>query len=105
MNKHILLITYYWPPDNSSGVQRWAYFAHYLDKLGHTVEVVTVDPSKASYKNTDDSFTQLVKDIKFHTTSTFELLKAYSLLTTGDSKKGIPRGSVDDNKSIVKKNS
>jgi glycosyltransferase involved in cell wall biosynthesis len=103
LNKHILLITYYWPPDNSSGVQRWAYFAHYLDKLGHTVEVVTVDPAKASYKNTDDSFTQLVKDIKLHTTSTFELLKAYSLLTTGDSKKGIPRGSVDDNKSILKK--
>ena len=103
MSRHILLISYYWPPDNSSGVQRWAYFAHYLQQFGHTVETVTVDPAKASYKNTDDSFTELVKDINTHHTSTFELLKAYSLLTTGDAKKGIPRGGVDDNKSIIKK--
>lgn len=103
MGKNILLISYYWPPDNSSGVQRWAYFAHYLHKLGYSVEVVTVDPAKASYKNTDDSFTELVKDIKVHKTSTFELLKAYSLITTGDTKKGIPRGSVDHKKSIIKK--
>lgn len=103
MSTHIILITYYWPPDNSSGVQRWAYFAHYLQKEGFNIEVVTVDPTKASYKNTDDSFTSLVADIKKHTTSTFELLKTYSLITTGDSKKGIPRGGVDDKKSLFKK--
>tara|TARA_B110000090_G_scaffold96679_1_gene108893 strand:- start:11864 stop:13090 length:1227 start_codon:yes stop_codon:yes gene_type:complete len=84
-------------------VQRWAYFAHYLQKDGYNVEVVTVDPTKASYKNTDESFTALVSDIKTYTTSTFELLKTYSLITTGDSKKGIPRGGVDDKKSIFKK--
>jgi glycosyltransferase involved in cell wall biosynthesis len=103
VTKHILLISYYWPPDNSSGVQRWAYFAHYLQKDGYNVEVVTVDPTKASYKNTDESFTALVSDIKTYTTSTFELLKTYSLITTGDSKKGIPRGGVDDKKSLFKK--
>tara|TARA_B110000967_G_scaffold30879_1_gene29136 strand:+ start:5555 stop:6838 length:1284 start_codon:yes stop_codon:yes gene_type:complete len=103
VTKHILLISYYWPPDNSSGVQRWAYFAHYLQKDGCNVEVVTVDPTKASYKNTDESFTALVSDIKTYTTSTFELLKTYSLITTGDSKKGIPRGGVDDKKSLFKK--
>jgi glycosyltransferase involved in cell wall biosynthesis len=102
MSQKILLISYYWPPDNSSGVQRWAYFAHYLQKEGYTIEVVTVDPTKASYKNTDNSFTSLVADIKTHTTSTFELLKAYSFLTTGNTKKGIPRGGVDVKKNIIK---
>lgn len=103
MGKNILIISYYWPPDNSSGVQRWAYFAHYLQKAGYKLTVITVDPTKASYKNTDESFTQLVEGIDTITTNTFELLKAYSLLTTGDAKKGIPRGSVDDNKSVFKK--
>ena len=102
MSRKILLISYYWPPDNSSGVQRWAYFAHYLHKAGYQIEVLTVDPSKASYKNTDESFTSLVADINTHTTSTFELLKAYSFLTTGNTKKGIPRGGIDVKKNILK---
>ncbi len=102
MSRKILLISYYWPPDNSSGVQRWAYFAHYLHKAGYQIEVLTVDPSKASYKNTDESFTSLVADIHTHTTSTFELLKAYSFLTTGNTKKGIPRGGIDVKKNILK---
>lgn len=101
--KRILLLTYYWPPDNSSGVQRWAYFSHFLQKEGFHLDVVTVNPKKASYKNTDDSFMTLVSAIPTYTTSTFELLKVYSLLTTGDTKKGIPRGSVDHKKGVFKK--
>jgi glycosyltransferase involved in cell wall biosynthesis len=103
LSKHILLISYYWPPDNSSGVQRWAYFARHLTDLGHTITVISVDPKKASYKNKDDSFSDLVDDIHTIHTDTLEPLKAYSLLTTGSANKGIPRGGVDTSQSTFKK--
>jgi len=103
MNNHIILISYYWPPDNSSGVQRWAYFAHYLKKSGYKITVITVDPKKASYKNTDESFTKLVAGINIVHTDTLEPLKAYSLITTGSAHKGIPRGGVDTSKSLFKR--
>jgi glycosyltransferase involved in cell wall biosynthesis len=102
-NKKILIITYYWPPDNSSGVQRWGYFAHFLAKYGLDIQVVTVNPKWASYKNQDTSFKPLVKGINTHTTETIELLKLYSFATTGHSSKGIPRGSINDQKNIFKR--
>lgn len=102
-SKKILILTYYWPPDNSSGVQRWGYFAHFLAKSGLDIQVVTVNPKWASYKNQDESFSPLVKDIKTHTTKTLELLKFYSFVTTGNSSKGIPRGSINDHGSIFKR--
>ena len=44
-NKHIILVSYYWPPAGGSGVQRWWYFANQLAKLGWTIDVITVqDP-------------------------------------------------------------
>lgn len=101
--RSILIISYYWPPDNSSGVQRWAYFAHYLKKLGHNITVITVNPAQASYKNIDDSFKALVEDIEVIHTDTLEPLKAYSLLTTGSANKGIPRGGVDTSKNLFKR--
>lgn len=103
MKKKVLILTYYWPPDNSSGVQRWAYFAHFLHQMGNDITVVTVNPKDASYKNTDDSFRELVSKVNVVQTSTLEPLKAYSLLTTGSTNNGIPRGGVNSSKSIFKK--
>jgi glycosyltransferase involved in cell wall biosynthesis len=71
--------------------------------MGNDVTVVTVNPKDASYKNMDDSFMELISKINVVQTSTLEPLKTYSLLTTGSSHKGIPRGGVNNSKSIFKK--
>lgn len=42
-NKHIILVSYYWPPAGGSGVQRWWFFANYLAKMGWTIDVITVN--------------------------------------------------------------
>ena len=90
----ILIISYYWPPSSGSGVQRWMYFGRYLKDKGHDITVLTVDPAKASYGQTDESFSAFVEDLRTETTNTLEPLKLYSLLTTGNPSKGIPQGHV-----------
>ncbi len=93
-----LIITYYWPPSGGSGVQRWMYFAKYLQNFGITPIVVTVDEKKASYRNIDQSFNDLVKDVEVHKTRTWEPLKLYSKLTSGDSQSAIPLGFSGESK-------
>jgi glycosyltransferase involved in cell wall biosynthesis len=92
--KKVLIIVYYWPPSGGSGVQRWMYFARYLGDFGITPVVLTVDPKKASYKDWDESNSEMVKDVKTFTTNTLELIKLYSLATSGSTTKGIPQGHV-----------
>ena len=53
-NKHIILISYYWPPAGGSGVQRWWFFANQLVKIGWTIDVITVQDPVGS--PVDDSF-------------------------------------------------
>lgn len=88
----VLIITYYWPPSGGSGVQRWMYFGKYLKNFGIIPVVITVDEKKASYKYIDKSFVELVKDVEVHKTDTWEPLKLYSKLTSGDSNSAIPLG-------------
>ncbi len=94
----VLIITYYWPPSGGSGVQRWMYFGKYLKDFGITPVVVTVDEKKASYKYIDTTFIELVKDIEVHKTGTWEPLKLYSKLTSGDSSSAIPLGFTGESK-------
>lgn len=96
--KKVLIVTYYWPPSGGSGVQRWMYFSKYLSEFGYEPIILTVSEKSASYKNEDLSFLDFVKDIQVHKTKSFEPLKLYSKLTTGDSKKGIPMGNVESSK-------
>ena len=42
MSKPILIITYYWPPGSSPGVQRWLKFVKYLPELGWQPIILTV---------------------------------------------------------------
>lgn len=99
----VLIITYYWPPSSGSGVQRWMYFAKYLSDYGVTPVILTVDPKKASYQRLDDSFSEFVKDVEAHHTSTIEPLKLYSLLTSGSTTKGIPQGGAGSGGGFFKK--
>lgn len=57
-NKHLLIITYYWPPSGGSGVQRWLKFVKYLSRQGWKITVYT--PENPEIPATDES---LAKDI------------------------------------------
>jgi len=86
--KHLLVITYYWPPSGGAGVQRWLKFTKYLKEFGWRCSVVTVDPTKASYPIQDDSLLDDVSDdIKVYRTKTFEPFTAYKRLM---GKKEVP---------------
>lgn len=95
--KHILILTYYWPPSGGGGVQRWMYFAMYLKRLGYKPTVITVHPDKASYPLIDASQLEMVKDIETIYTNTLEPLKFYSFLKSGKSNKEIPYGNLGEN--------
>ena len=92
--RKLLVIVYYWPPSGGSGVQRWMYFAKYLQEFGITPVVLTVSPDKASYKDWDESNREMVRDVKTYTTNTLELIKLYSFFSSGSATKGIPQGHV-----------
>ena len=70
------------------------FFAKYLKQLGHNPIVLTVDPKYASYNLIDNSLTDQVKDIKAHKTYSFEILKLYSLLKSGNRTKVIPQSYI-----------
>ena len=79
--KKVLIITYYWPPSGGAGVQRWLKFSKYLPEFGIQPIILTVDPQKASYAQTDKSLNDEVsKEISVYTTSTFEPYDLYKRL-------------------------
>jgi glycosyltransferase involved in cell wall biosynthesis len=102
--KKILILTYYWPPSGGSGVQRWMYFAYYLDKLGFEPVILTVDPKSASYKFTDRSFLEKVNHLRTIRTSTREPFGFYSKLIGSSREEAIPLGfSGESHPGIIKK--
>ena len=70
------------------------YFAKYLKQLGYEPIIITVDETKASYPVIDSSLIKETNDIRVIKTSTREPLRWYSILISGDTKKGIPQGEV-----------
>ena len=72
------MLTYYWPPSGGSGVQRWVYFTHYLQKMGWEPVVITVDSLQASYPQEDKSLESLTKRIRVIRTPTREPLGWYA---------------------------
>lgn len=79
MDKKVILLSYYWPPAGGPGVQRWVKMTKYLAQLGYSIDVVTVDPKKASYPALDPS---LLKDVdprvKVTFTNSFEALHLFA---------------------------
>ena len=93
-NKKVLILSYYWPPSGGSGVQRWMYFAKYLKQFGWEPIVISVDEQQAAYPVMDPSLLEEVEGIRVIKTATREPLRFYSLLTSGNTKSGIPQGEV-----------
>ena len=99
---NILIITYYWPPSGGSGVQRWMYFSKYLKEMGHNPIVVTVDEKYASYNQKDYSLLNEIDNIETYKTKSFDFLKLYSFIKSGNTTKSIPQSYIP-NKSFFDK--
>ena len=93
-NKKVIILSYYWPPSGGSGVQRWMYFAKYLKQFGWEPIVISVDEQQAAYPVMDPSLLEEAEGIRVIKTATREPLRFYSLLTSGNTKSGIPQGEV-----------
>ena len=53
MKNKVLIITYYWPPYSSPGVQRWVKFVKYFNKFNiqpyvYTPQILSIDQSDDS---------------------------------------------------------
>ena len=91
-NKRVIILSYYWPPAGGSGVQRWMYFAKYLQQLGWEPILIVPDPKQASYAVLDPSLVGEVAHIRKVETPSREPLRWYARLS-GTSQK-IPQGEV-----------
>jgi len=77
--KNVLILTYYWPPGSSPGVQRYLKFSKYLNKYNWNPIILTVE--KGSHPSYDET---LLDDInqgtKVYKTKTREPFKVYNFL-------------------------
>ena len=80
--KHILLITYYWPPNGGAGVQRWLKMSKYLVEQGFRVSVYT--PENPEFSAYDESlFIDIHPDIKVYKKSIWEPYSLYRRFVGG----------------------
>ena len=91
-NKRVLILSYYWPPAGGSGVQRWMYFAKYLQQLGWEPILIVPDPKQASYAVLDPTLAAEVTHIRRVETPSLEPLRWYARFQK--STQGIPQGEV-----------
>ena len=77
----LLVVTYYWQPAGGPGVQRWLKTAKALKAQGHDVEVLTVDPTQATYPLLDPSLIEETIGLTVHQTSARDWFGAYQKLT------------------------
>ena len=78
------------------------YFSKYLKEMGHNPIVVTVDEKYASYNQKDYSLLKEIDNIETYKTKSFDLLKLYSFIKSGNTTKSIPQSYIP-NKSFFDK--
>lgn len=77
--KRVLIITYYWPPGSSPGVQRYLKFSKYLSDFGWRPSILTV--KNGSYPSVDHSLLNDIPDnVNVYRTNTIEPFKLFNLL-------------------------
>lgn len=84
-NKHVVLISYYWPPSGGVGVRRWLYLSSHLANMGYNVTVF--HPKKADYTQIDDALKEDIHpNIQTIAVPIFEIRKLLNFLPSGEKK-------------------
>ncbi len=94
--KKLLIVTYYWPPNGGTGVQRWMHFSRYLKQLGWDVTVFT--PKNAESAVIDDNLLQHVQGIKVVHADIWEPFNMYRKFTGKGKSQRIQTGFLQENK-------
>ncbi|MCD4665940.1 MAG: glycosyltransferase [Bacteroidales bacterium] len=91
--KKVLIITYYWPPGSSPGVQRFLKFVKYLKDFGWKPYILTVN--NGSYPSRDESLLNDVPSgLEVYRTKTFEPYRMFNLIK-GKRSKSTPIGFIN----------
>ena len=95
--KKVLIISYYWPPNTGSGVQRWLKFSKYLKK--NNWDPIVVTPENPYSELFDEKLSEEIEDINV---LKFPIWEPYSLKDKifGKSTKSQNSGLVSKDKSI-----
>ena len=95
--KHILIISYYWPPSGGSGVQRWLKFVKFLSKLGWKITVYT--PENPEFPVVDESLLRDVPEgVNVITQSIWEPYSVYKKFVGRSQKDGIGASFMSEEK-------
>lgn len=104
MKKKILIVTYYWPPEGGSGVQRWLKFVKYLSKEKYDITIYT--PFNAESPNKDESLlNDIPKEITVIKKSIWEPFDLYKKLTNhkGQFNAGFLNEERNPNRSLMER--
>ena len=95
--KKVLIISYYWPPNTGSGVQRWLKFSKYLKK--NNWDPIIVTPKNPYSELFDEKLSEEIENINV---LKFPIWEPYSLKDKifGKSKKPQNSGLVSKDKSL-----
>ena len=89
--KTVLILTYYWPPQAGSGVQRWLKFAKYLPEFGWKPVIITPQNGTAPYYD-DELLKDVPPEAEVIHTSTLEPFALYNALQGKKPKAAVPVG-------------
>ncbi|MCB0428604.1 MAG: glycosyl transferase family 1 [Flavobacteriales bacterium] len=93
--KRVLIITYYWPPSGSSGVQRWLKFAKYLPEFGWQPVIYT--PENPDAPETDATLMKdVAKDLEVIKTPIWEPYQLFKKLTGRKKEEKVNAGTYFD---------
>lgn len=101
MPKPLLIITYYWPPGSSPGVQRWLKFVKYLPEFGWQPIILTV--KNGSFPAEDPSLMEEIPDeVITYRASSIEPFALYNLLRGKQGKKvEVGMGNIKNNPGML----
>lgn len=100
--RHVLILTYYWPPSGGPGVQRVLKFSRYLRDFGWAPTVLTV--RNGAYPNLDPTLASEIPDsVSVHRTSSWDPYSLYARWLGKERAETVSVGFLDGDEDCLKK--
>lgn len=100
--KKVLIITYYWPPEGGSGVQRAVYFAKYLREFGWEPIIYTID--KEDYPIVDESLqAEIPEGVEVIKQAAWEPFNLYKKILGKSKQEAIDPSVLNNKKGLLNK--